>query len=312
MLIAVILCPSAADADKTQLSEGMKIELKALQSRMKLLSGRIQLSAVTTKGPHRLGAAINLSFSIEFDRDNIRVHRTDNDFDVTQRRIFNGTEYLRDSGRKDEIIRILDRDLVEVKRVSGGQADDMFHPRILGVYSQGICVLDNFTIQDALVVTGRTNETVRTEQFDGQTVKHISYRRSNGALIDLWIAPDMDHSILKIQATGKTSRQSIHSRYKKYRGAIWYPKTVLFEYFSKGQLVEEETVTVKFAEFNIKVEPVRFSLFSLGPKVGARVNKNGRDMIWNGRMLLTIQEAGARSRKKQRLSPDGKKTAAPK
>ncbi|MBI1314859.1 hypothetical protein GC176_26485 [bacterium] len=295
--LCVMAIVTAAPACAADMTAGMELELKAIAAREKLHSGHIVLTNRTTKGPFNRPAdsAVDDTYRIDFDGHRQRTERTANRYGITKISIFAGDVYLQDPGVRDretgDYLRAGSKEHVDGIRGGLGFTHDLFDPKILGCYPMPLFSLSRRTLEDGLAVADRREETVTEEILDGQAVQHISFLRSNGAAVQIWIAPDMNHAVLRMEAAGGGGRQTVRSHYRKYGDSTWYPQQVILTSYSGDRITEEQIATVEFAEFNTRISPDRFSLTSLNPEVGEIVRKDGHLLVWNGRTLTTATNA---------------------
>lgn len=268
------------------ISEGRRIELKALEARRSFTSGIVQLRAKLKATAPTGRIETDTTYRIEFSGHFIRSERKDNRFGARHRNIYTGLQYIFSDNAAGDDIRIQDKNIATVSAKYG-----LLHPQLVGCYPMPLATSahhEQNRIEDILGQPDRTAETVKSEKLDGVAVKHITYRRSNGVKLELWIAPGRNYAVLKIRVEGTSGHSTIRSVCKKYPKGIWFPSKVTFRRYSAKQkrIVDEETITISAAKFNQPISLDRFSLKTLGLKPGTAVTKNGRRMIWNGERLV--------------------------
>lgn len=265
-------------------SEGMVLELKALEARRSLRNGVIELSVEFLKSeqPPSIPAS---DLRIHFDGNRLLVERRLRDGSRTELRLYDGNQYVSATGEVDERIIIDPR----------GRSNSTYYlmdPLLLGMYPLSFSALSHHSkhsLDTVLGRTDRTDEQVLEEQMSGRSVVHISRKvRAGQAQVDLWIAPALNHSVVRVDVTDALVHGEMLSEYGELYGGVWFPKRITYhEYRQPGkQLTCEEIVTVKSAVFNQGVDQALFTLAAFKPALGEVINKDGVRLAWNGKGLI--------------------------
>jgi hypothetical protein len=277
----------------------MALELKALEARRAFRNGIVELSVEHLKSGTN-PAPPNFDLRITFDGNRIVSEKRELASSKTQRRVFDGSTYTFDTGNSNERIIMTSKAVADAKYL-------LIDPRLLGVYALSVDALAGCSLEDVLARTDRTDEELRMEEMSGRTVARISRNLYAGKLqTDLWIAPDLNYSVVKLAVVSSTSRPARIELLPEYGdpfGDIWYPKRITYRKYRlpSDQLEEEEVVTVKSAFFNQGVESALFAFAAFNPIVGEAVRKDGAIMVWNGSGLVSTQDAGQLATARPRL-----------
>ena len=240
--------------DGPALSEGMALELKALEARRALQNGVVELSVEYLKaeeGPPgaQQDSIPSVDLKITFDGNRRFVECRHQGSTRSERRMFDGSLYIVEDGDQSAKERIT----IDSRGLAGSRYL-VLDPRLLGVYPLTFPSLSSnpHSLDEVLGRTDRTEEQVHVEQMSGRSVTHVSRKVLSGQVqVDLWIAPELNYSVVKVQVESPTikRRTELHSEYDKPFGKVWFPQRItLREYRTPdNQLTTDETITVKSA-----------------------------------------------------------------
>lgn len=291
---AAVLLFNAPDS-APGLSEGMAVELKALEARQALRNGVVELSVEYLKedgGPPSVQGdpTPTVDLKITFDGHRRFVETRFQGHTRTEQRMFDGTKYFVDDGGSAERIIIDSRGLA-------GSRYLLFNPRLLGVYPLMFHALasNHNSLDEVLVRTDRTDEQVHVEQLSNQEVIHVFHKHLAGRVHEsVWIAPKLNHSVVKMEITvpSANTRSELLSEYDKPFGDVWFPRRTMLRTYRlpDNLLTMEEVVTVKSAAFNQGIDASLFTLSAFQPKVGDLVREDGAPMAWNGNKLVPAHD----------------------
>src|SRR5205823_9389413 len=107
--------------------------------------------------------------------------------------------------------------------------------------------------------------------------------------IAIWIAPDMDYSVVRIEARNEldsgarvTTVESVLQRYGEE--GIWYPKTCVVEQLVKNAVTTRDTIKVTEATLNGSIPEEVFRMSGMNIPPGTVIHgsaiPNARAHIW--------------------------------
>lgn len=266
-------------------SDGMTLELKALEARRSLHNGVIELSVDFLKSdqPPSIPA---VELRIHFDGNRLLAERHERDGSRTELRMYDGSRYVRATGEDNERI------LID-SRGTSNSTYYLLDPRLLGMYPLSFPALSHHSkhsLDTVLGRTDRTDEKVSVERLSGRSVTHISRKVLSGQVLsELWIDPELNYSVVRMEVVASTfCRAELLSEYDKPFGNVWFPNRITYRQYQlpDNQLTNEEVVTVKSAVFNQGVDQSLFTLAAFKPTLGEVVNKDGVRLAWNGKGLI--------------------------
>lgn len=177
--------------------------------------------------------------------------------------------------------------------------DFRIDPRLIGMAPNGFLNLAHNTLESVVGRPDRRETDVEDVELNGQLCKLVRYTRNNGMKARVWICPEMDHGILKIQAGDSDDNSqyvdTIECGLAKHNASgRWFPESYTFTRFTNGKLAEEETGTVVVTSLNQEIASETFSLAGIGVPTGQRVDRfegNGaRTEIWDGKNLVPAED----------------------
>ena len=282
-----------APVDGPGLSEGMAVELKALEARQALRNGVIEVSVEFLKvtGPPGAGPlhVPPVDLKLTFDGNRRFVESREQGRTITERRMFDGTLYIVEHGDSSRAERfVIDREGLALSKQYMGD------PRLLGVYPRSLGGFGGSSIETILGRTDRTEERVSIEQMSGRSVTHVSRKLLSGQVqSDLWIAPELGHSVVRVETIASTIiRDELLCEYDKPFDGVWFPQRITYRQYRlpDNQLTYEDVGTVKSAVFNRGIAPALFTLPSFKPNVGDIVREDGKLKAWNGKQLVSTDD----------------------
>ena len=299
--VAVLLL--SAPVDGPGLSDGMAVELKALEARQALRNGVVELSVETLKleGPPGLrfdDRPVDLKISFDGPRRFVESCRQGQGRPQIERRMFDGSLYVVEHGDDRSERLVID------SHGYAGSRQFVLNPQLLGVYPGSALVFGSKSLETVLGRTDRTEEQVRTEQMSGRAVTHVSRKVSSGQLqVDLWIAPELNYSVVRVEVHSTPARSELVCEYDQPFGNIWFPRRTTYRQHMSpdDRLTNEEVVTVKSAVFNRGIDPSLFTLAAFKPVVGDIVRQDGAQMAWNGKHLVSADDATVATLKSRSL-----------
>jgi hypothetical protein len=272
------------EPNKSAESSGMALEQRALEALHALKSGVVEMSVEFVKSEHPESSP-NFELKLVFDGARLYSERTIADRNRTETRVFDGVQYYRATGNDTERIYIDSKGLANSTYL-------LFDPRLLGVMPGPTSILRNSTLEQLLCRADRSDEVVEDEELFGNAAKHVSRRILSGrVLVELWIVPNMNHSVVKVATTAKFHDELI-SEPNEWQKGLWFPKQVVYQRRSvqDQQLIHKEIITIKSVQFNQSLDGNRFfGLAALKPQLGETVNKGGERLVWNGNGLVPAE-----------------------
>jgi hypothetical protein len=157
--------------------------------------------------------------------------------------------------------------------------ENVFDPRMLGYRTGGLVMLRYGQVRlDSVIGSADRDEPVASDdRLNGIACRKLSWKKRNGAMVRVWLAPSLGHSVLRIEVSGENrfppeGGASVQSEFPsgKIDGA-WFPNRVLFEAFSKGKLERREELRIDRCRLNEAVAPDVFTFRGLGLPEGTRV-----------------------------------------
>ena len=172
---------------------------------------------------------------------------------------FDGIQYLRYSSDLGATIR----------DPSKGSADYAFDPRILGITA-------NYLITNSvpLVLTfhgAKSVALVGREEVDGHPTWKVYVLGKNEQDRHFWIDDSTNFKVRKFEDLGNL-KSTVLSRYDEDRPEVGVPTWVEVRQEWKGQLVERKTFTVDKSQYNVSVDPNKWTLAGLGLPLGQMVS----------------------------------------
>lgn len=257
-------------------SPGLLLERQVLKERECIAFGRVVISVELSRRGSLVEAGNKVektSYTIEFDRDRIRMERTPGAI----RRIVTPSTLI--AVDKDRI------EMLEPIPTSQSKRNDVFHPKYFGLVLSPVRDLDMASSRQVLGFADRSNETVTSETLGGVQVQHVAYDRQIGNHLEYWITSDESPRIVRGIAKIGDDWAETEISWEKHAPGLWYPKTAITREHIKGKVASEELATVETATFEIRPNEERFALTSLSLEVGAVIKHNGQPNIWSGSEL---------------------------
>lgn len=127
---------------------------------------------------------------------------------------------------------------------------------------------------------------VGTEILDGHstTIVQTIFPERPQVVCKTWIAPEQDFALVKQEWTNGDHQQTGKIELQQVANGMWYPRKAVWRGTRKGEVVEEDTITVVQAEINIPIPRETFSFEAMGVPPGRKIiaNTSGIVIGWVG------------------------------
>ncbi|MFH1417699.1 MAG: hypothetical protein ABII12_05360 [Planctomycetota bacterium] len=167
----------------------------------------------------------------------------------------------------------------------------VFDPRLIGMVPCDYGVLGYNHLESFVGRPDRKNCAVSKEAIDTRNVWKIEYDIEGGARARMWISPDEGYSLVRAELEAPDGdaiiKDSITCQVEHHQEAdVWFPKVVLWKRHYKGEIVDEQELTVERASFNQSIDPTVFTFKGLQVPPGTVLNElprpPGRTRVWDG------------------------------
>ena len=144
-------------------------------------------------------------------------------------------------------------------------------PRLIGMYPNSFANLKSYKFNSRLGNRRGLIQDValEIEKLGDYELAKLSYVADWGQ-DSVWISPDQDFSVVKIERTG-SDRRIIESSLAFVDGFGWFPESCRYERRRNGELVKEEDLKIRVQQFNEPVDSDTFTLKSMGISEGEKV-----------------------------------------
>lgn len=274
-VVAAIMSASIGDLESTTAqsavshdSSSQMVEV-AVDSRRSIERGHLKLQSVGRRLDRKTGDFRNeeLSLSLFFDGRKLRcdVERGEGGPAIECRGCLPEDAYIawrpdQEDNKSSNAVRVYDPRLVRQERTF------LPDPRALGMVPIPLRLLHNYSLEWLNNnFTAKSSERVR---FRGHDCLRIALESPSITSLEVWIAPELDHSVLRMVARedfptrGTSLTNTMDCDVSKIADQeSWFPTTIRYSRINeKGELLSDETVKIKVVSLN---EPLPKSTFTL-------------------------------------------------
>jgi hypothetical protein len=202
------------------------------------------------------------------------------------------TDRIPDGGGRFAVS-ITDPELVDVNLVY------VPDPRHLGLIPLDLFMMRHFNMEMVVGAVGSAEAQVVDDAIAGRQCWRTEYKLDEGSTARVWISPECDYSVLRVEYAFKHDRLEYLDRVdsivsKKDGVGVWFPESCKYrrtEFGKSGEVVtREEDLAIKVVQLNQPVDPMVFSLQGISIlREGAYlhwVSKRARpgpgELQWNG------------------------------
>jgi hypothetical protein len=170
----------------------------------------------------------------------------------------------------------------------------LFDPRVLGLAPAPLDILYGYGMEDYLLRPDRKLVSYEDAKEGGVDCKKAVFSFSPGAMawkVSLWYSIPEGGNVRRIE-----SERLINKTLNKWQlstdlsvlkqPAGWFPKRLHFRRFEGRNLVDEQTMEVKFVDFDSPVGDSSFNISTLGIPEGSRVIEDFRPKTYSGGRLV--------------------------
>lgn len=194
--------------------------------------------------------------------------------------------------------------------------------RALGLVPNTLGSLIRHRMDAVVGMAAPKRASVNRDQLDGSDLLRINYVTQRGAEFRVWVSPDMDYSVLKIETQFSYSNQqyvdTISSTYQRHtKSQLWFPKHYEYARTVNGKIAREETADIEIVSLNEGVNDEIFELKGMDIPPGTylqfvpqSLNPKKGNVVWNGSEVETqprldrrlLREAGKADSSKWKLA----------
>jgi len=314
LLRLVLTLSLASYLDFAFASEISSYELRALEARRAIVRGQIEVEATyrlfnLSTGEKRFERPVHVVSYFDGKKsrnDEFKSYSSGQDREKSFREVssFGESDHVYFS---DQVLANGNRMALEVRRnnATDPNRDFRFDPRLIGMVPKAFLNLTHNTLESVVGRPDRRATDVEDVDLNGQMCKLVKYTRNNGMIARMWICPDKDHGILKIQ-TGDSDEKSQYvdtidcALTKNDPSGKWFPESYVFTRFTNGKLDEEERGTVKVTSLNQEIASETFTLAGIGVPTGERVYRfdgdGAKTEFWDGKNIIAVEDGSARAK----------------
>lgn len=296
------LTPVRSIADEGPLTSGLDLENHAKAVRQAIESGTVEMVSTLKEGSKGNQTVWNLECRVSFQGNKLRFdskqsktnERIDDPLEhaPTRKNVIAGGKYYSHTDKLSPQGRRMALTIKDLRKSEGPL--DVFDPRLIGMLPCDTAILHAMNVGDFLTQKDKVDSTVKTEMISGQRVLRVDSSYRNGRKARMWFAPQQGGSLIRGESEfvhpkdGKVV-DSIECDMKQWDAdGVWFPKKVVYQRRLNGDVVTEEQLTVKSAEFNIPVDESVFTLAGMDIPPGTDVVETPSfhvSRIWNGSKL---------------------------
>lgn len=291
VVLVLIFGTRKSDADVSQLEN---MEKQCLEERRKIETGRLVIEVRLTKCRRQpIYERITRTYNIVFDRINQRYRidcRWDSPGGTTMYyEILTPDKHLDSTSPESPVV---------INPANGRNLTDvcMPDPMNLGLVPNNFTSLSNkgYDLESILLRPDRTDISVKKDEINDAVAWRSDYTLETELpqRCTSWIVPEMGCSLVKYISTWSKAEGREYTTaldvtpHFCMSGSVWFPRKVKFRRLLNGELLKEEIVTVKSAEFNKRVPSKEFDYAALGMPDNTPVLANGRAMTTENRSLI--------------------------
>jgi hypothetical protein len=305
-LVSAALIAGDAAATKSDAPDALRLERQVLAARQAILRGEVSfhLARMNSSGEPEQ----ELDYRITFDGDRLRTDvdqtilcGTGNEavltkglhkYVFTPSQLFYHTDITTPAGKSIALHQY------DVKRArTDGYSSYRIDPRVVGVVPDDFPVLHSVRLESFLCRADRKNVLVERDVLGGVNTWHIKYDRADATAVELWVAPDQNHSVVRALLTssyrGDTLVDSIqceNTLYGQSAEVVWYPQVVRYQRSLGGKLLWTSVLTITQAQFNQPVPEKVFTPAGMNIPKGTMVMEfpqtGGVYKIWDGAKII--------------------------
>jgi len=184
-------------------------------------------------------------------------------------------------------------------------------PRRVGMAAADFLNLNHYPLDEVLANPARRNTAVRQEQLSGAACTVVTITRLNGGVIQVWIAPERDFSVLRMEGEISDGRGSKRFDTVDVDVALHEPSGLWFPVHSHcrngsrndaGEKLErDEDCAIEVISLNQPIPPEVFTFAGIGVPVGWPVSDHTRpdidgQLAWDGRAVASVERAADTAR----------------
>ncbi|MBX9790449.1 MAG: outer membrane lipoprotein-sorting protein [Pirellulales bacterium] len=180
-------------------------------------------------------------------------------------------------------------------------------PRRIGMAAVDFLNLVHYPLDEVLTNPARKNTTVRQDQLAGQECTLVTITRVNGGIIRVWIAPERDFSVLRMDCEisdgrGTKSFDTVDVEVALHEpSGLWFPVHSHCRNGVNDRIDCDEDCTIQVISLNQPIPPEVFTFAGIGVPVGWPVSDHtrpdiDRQLAWDGQAVVTVERAADTAR----------------